>query len=434
MVKSFAFLLAVALAFATPALAIPARTINICHEAPPAEQAPTAGGVSAAPLTVSGDSHVVVMEYEAWFGPRAVNFQPDVTLCLQSPDMQPVGGGYDSADPMVIARHVQWLRQMGVDAVTADLTNNVSCIFDADNPAIIERVCADPRFRAQQQNIRDNTGHLYPAWSALETPVKIIPMLGGFDPYAVTPDTSDSRHRTALQKEVEYFGDFMARFPSMNVIYENKPLMLIYTGTPADPVRVGAIRDLLSTSHLDRVYTFRLIAGYLDSQPTFWADPKATPDRPIEISPRYGFWSVVDRINFWGAPPAPYYPTYNRVASRVENMTASIATAGQTGWNCATTPGQYSYCPDAALRHCGEGYRNGCYAGDYETLAEFMIFARLLKPTFLIIDQFNEFQQPDEGWNSNTNDDAEPTRQWGYSAMRAVTDQVTGYRATIGPR
>ena len=434
MKRSLALPLVVALLLATSALSATAQTTNICSQTSPAGQAPTAGGSASVPLNVDSDSHVVIMEYEAWFGPHAVNFQPDVTLCLQSRDMRPVGGGYDSADPTVIAQHVGWLRQMGIDAVTADQTNNVSCIFDGDNPAIIRSVCPNPQFRAQQLNIRDNTSHLYAAWSALETPLKLIPMLGGFDPCALTPDGSDSQRRTALEKEAEYFGRYMARFPAINVIYQRKPLMLIYTGTPVNPNRVQAILNILARTHLDRRYTFRLIAGYLDSQPAFWDHPNATPDGPIEISPRYGFWSVVDRINFWGAPPAPYYPTYNQVGSRIENLTVSIATAGQGGWNCAAEPGQYSYCPDAALRYCGEGYQNGCDNGVYETLAEFMTYGRLLKPTFLIIDQFNEFAQPDEGWNANTNDDVEPTRQWGYSAIQAVIDQVTRYRETTNPQ
>ena len=258
-------------------------------------------------------------------------------------------------------------------------------------------------------------------------------MLGGFDRYAVTADKDDSRRRTALEKEAEYFGHFMADFPAMNVFYQGKPLMLIYTGTPVDPARVRAIRKLLGESGLDRHYTFRLIAGYLDSQPAFWANPNETPDGPIEIAPRYGFWSVVDRLNFWGAPPAPYYPTYNRVASGIENMTASIATAGQNGWNCATNTGEYRYCPDAALRYCGQGHENGCDRGVYETLAEFMTYARSLKPIFLILNQFNEFAQPDEGWNANTNDDVEPTRQWEYTAMQALIEQVTRYRKSTSP-
>jgi hypothetical protein len=42
------------------------------------------------------------MEYENWFGPKAVTFQGAAAMpLLQSPNMQAVGGGYDSADPVV---------------------------------------------------------------------------------------------------------------------------------------------------------------------------------------------------------------------------------------------------------------------------------------------------------------------------------------------
>jgi hypothetical protein len=58
------------------------------------------------------------MEYEAWFGPNAVTFQGSSAMpLLESADMQPVGGGYDSADPAVIAQHVAWMEYMGIDAV-----------------------------------------------------------------------------------------------------------------------------------------------------------------------------------------------------------------------------------------------------------------------------------------------------------------------------
>ena len=49
------------------------------------------------PLVVDQNSHIVVMEYKAWFGPNAVTFQDAATQPpLQSADMQSVGGGYDS--------------------------------------------------------------------------------------------------------------------------------------------------------------------------------------------------------------------------------------------------------------------------------------------------------------------------------------------------
>jgi hypothetical protein len=59
------------------------------------------------PPIVNKNSHVVVMEYEAWFGPKAVTFQgTSAKPLLQSPDMQGLGGGYDSADPAVIRQHL----------------------------------------------------------------------------------------------------------------------------------------------------------------------------------------------------------------------------------------------------------------------------------------------------------------------------------------
>src|ERR1039458_5187831 len=83
------------------------------------------------PLVVDANSHVVVMEYEAWFGPNAVTFQGTAAMpLLQSADMQSLGGGYDSADPHVIRQHVAWMELMGIDAAISDLTNNVSCIFN----------------------------------------------------------------------------------------------------------------------------------------------------------------------------------------------------------------------------------------------------------------------------------------------------------------
>jgi hypothetical protein len=67
----------------------------------------SSSAVPDAPLMVDQNSHIVVMEYEAWFGPNAVTFQGTAALpLLQSADMQSVGGGYDSADPRVIQQHV----------------------------------------------------------------------------------------------------------------------------------------------------------------------------------------------------------------------------------------------------------------------------------------------------------------------------------------
>jgi hypothetical protein len=373
-------------------------------------------------LVVNDSSHVVVMEYEAWFGPKAVTFQSSSAIpFLKSADMQAVGGGYDSADPAVIKQHVRWLELLGVDAVTLDLTNNVSCIFDSEwFVKKYVRNCT-PGFRADNQNIRNNDGNIYSAWHALGTKLKIIPLLGGIDGNVLIKDLDG---KTAFEKEVDYFGSRMAADPARNVVYEGKPLMLIFLGAAQDPDKQDnplwfrLEKFLASHPEISDKYTFKLIAGYLDSQPGLWEN-QGVPTGPIEINPAYGFWSVVDRLNPTCTQAfCPYYPTYNVVGTRVENFTASIATAGQTGWGCP----QPDYCEDDALRFDA--------AGSYATFDVFMAYAQQLKPIFLIIDQFNEFTAPDEGWDANTNDDLEPANLWGND-LGVVQKEIEAYRKAV---
>jgi hypothetical protein len=382
-------------------------------------------------LVVGGDSHVVVIEYEAWFGPNAVTFQGTAAKPkLQSADMIPVGGGYDSADPAVIQQHVAWLESMELDAATIDLTNNVACIFNSEWFVKKYVPNCSARFRSENRSIRDNTGNLYPAWSALGTALKLIPLIGGIDGNVLYRDNDG---RTALEKEIDYFGRRMSDYPGRNVIYQGKPLILIYLGAAQDPNAADnplwfRIRKFLE-KHPDLTdqYTFKMVAGYLDSQPDLWAT-QGTPTGPIEIAAEYGFWSVVDRLNpSCTEPLCPYYPTYNEISTetgfRVENFTASIATAGQNGWGCPN-PESLPYCPDDSLRF-GEDH-------SYATLDSFMTYAVQLAPIFLIIDQFNEFVPPDEGFNANTDDDVEPANLWGFGALDAVRRQVKLYRQQTG--
>ncbi len=380
-------------------------------------------GSAGEPFVVTDKSHVVVMEYEAWFGPNAVTFQQSSAMpLLQSGDMQAVGGGYDSADPAVIQQHVRWIESMGMDVVTLDLTNNVSCIFNSE--WFVKKYVKNctPSFRSENQTIRDNDGNIYTAWTALGTRLKIIPLLGGIDGNVLIRDRDG---KTAFEKEVEYFGARMKKNPNLSVIYEGKPLMLIYLGAAQDPHRqdnpLWFRLETFVASHpeIGEKYTFKLIAGYLDSQPLLWAT-KGKPTGPIEINPAYGFWSVGDRLNPRCKKKfCPYYPTYNVVGSRVENFTASIATSGQKGWGCP----QPTYCSDDALRFGSDG--------SYATFDAFMIFATQLQPIFLFIDQFKEFMSPDEGWDANTNDDIEPANLWGRGDLKIVRDEIEAYRKAV---
>jgi hypothetical protein len=365
-----------------------------------------------------------VMEYEAWFGPNAANFQGSAAMpFLQSKDMKKVGGGYDSADPAVIRQHLAWLEYMGADAATSDLTNNVSCIFNSE--WFVKKYvpnCSNA-FRRQNQNIRDNTGNIYSAWTELGTRLGLIPILGGIDDNVLFKDKDG---RTAFEKEVEYFGSLLEKYPNRAVIYQGKPLMVIFLGAAQDPNRADhplwfKLRQFLRKHpEISSKYTFKMMAGYLDSQPALWAT-QGEPHGPVKIKAEFGFWSWVDRLNpSCTLPLCPYYPSYNQAGSRVENFTASIATAGQNGWGCPSGPDALPYCPDDALRF-GED-------GTYATFASFMRYARKLQPIFLWIHQFNEFTLPDEGFDANTNDDIEPANLWGSGDLAIVERQISRYR------
>jgi hypothetical protein len=385
-----------------------------------------ASSAPAGPLIVDNNSHIVVMEYEAWFGPNAATFQGTAAKpLLQSADMQTVGGGYDSADPHVIQQHVAWMEYIGVDAAISEVTNNVSCIFNTIWFARKYLPNCTSAFRSYNQSIRDNTGNLYPAWTKLGTNLKLIPLLGGIDENVLYIDIDG---KTAFEKEVDFFGSLLQRYPDRQVIYEGKPLMLIFLGAAQDPSRADnplwfQIRNFL-TDHpeIGQKYTFKMMAGYLDSQPYLWLNP-GKANGPVEINPEYEFWSWVDRLNpTCTLPYCPYYPSYNERGSRVENMTASIATAGQNGWGCPNE-NALPYCPDDALRFGTNG--------TYETFSSFMTDANQLEPIFLLIHQFNEFVQPDEGFDANTDDDIEPANLWGFGALDAVKQQIAIYRQNL---
>jgi hypothetical protein len=389
--------------------------------------ASAATGDASVPLIVNPNSHLVVMEYENWFGPHAATFQGTAAKpFLKSADMRRLGGGYDSADPAVIKQHLEWFEYLGLDAALIEVTNNVSCIFNSE--WFIRKYIpgCTPAFRLSNQIIRNNTGNTYPSWTQLGTPLKLIPLLGGIDRNVLFKDVDG---KNALEKEIEYFGALMSQHPELNVIYEGKPLMLIFLGAAQDPDRRQLplwfeIRNFLDAHpEIASKYTFRMMAGYLDSQPYLWKN-QGMPSGPVEINPSYGFWSWVDRLNptCTVQPYCPYYPSYNQTGPRVENFTASIATAGQDGWSCPSTTGS-PYCPDASLRYGSDG--------GYGTFSAFMAYASQLDPIFLIIHQFNEFVPPDEGFDVNTDDDIEPANLWGND-LGVVKRQIELYRQQTG--
>ena len=360
-----------------------------------------------AQLNVTASSHIVLMQYEAWFGPNAVGFEgsPGQPL-LSSNSMRAAGRpGYDSADPQVLAQHTQWLSAMGVDTVLADLTNGVNCTFFS----VWLPYCGDAATYAKFQTIKSNTANLYPAFTQLGTPLKIVPLAGGFD--AIDFDT-DTNGKTALEEELDWFAGLTTQYPRLNVLLDGKPLVVIYVGCaqPLDPTAIWRKAQALIPKYPN--LTLRLMAADLDDQPPLWSNANGLAGLH-EISQSNPFWSWVDRLN----PTYNLFPSYLPGQAGPENLTASVATLSrQLGWGNAASG---AYAPEDALSLGGATFRS------------FMAYARQLKPTFLIVHQWNEYAE--NGWDAETDTDIEPGTFFGTTMMATVQQEIMAYKTALVP-
>jgi hypothetical protein len=177
------------------------------------------------------------MEYESLYGPAAVN---DVGCAvyptLVSEDMVDAGfvpPGDDSAGPTVIRQHLAWLDELGVDAITVDLTNDAPCTYDAEDAGAASYSNLDPTCTAAAQAgfqaIKDNAVHLYAGLSNASPPtrIKLIPML---DAQSANLLWKDATGNTALEHQVELYRALLAEYPDLSIVYEGRPLLILFTG------------------------------------------------------------------------------------------------------------------------------------------------------------------------------------------------------------
>jgi hypothetical protein len=352
----------------------------------------------SSPLIVGPDSHLVLMEYEAWFGPKCANFAWSAAQpILQSASMQAAGlAGYDSSDPAVIAQHVAWFEQMGIDAVLIDMSNDLVQTFlgqEVAGNASVE-YC---------QAIQRNIAAVFQQFAALGTNLKIVPLCGGgmASDYTVGPG-----FKTALQLQLEWFGSLFAQFPQLAIQYLGKPLLCCYMSCP-DIVTSTPFAQVQSVIQACPQFTVRLVGGFLDSQSNLWQTAAGLAGLPAMRAP---LWSWVERYN----PAAGLRPTYVPIASGAENLTVSLATPGAASWG---TPPNYDPADDLRDANCS-------------SFRAAMALARDLKPTFLLIHQWNEYgEYPD----ALTDSDAEPSTLYPQGAIGPISQEIAAYRAPTAP-
>jgi hypothetical protein len=397
-----------------------------------------AGALPLATFEVGEASRVVALEYTPYFGPLAYpigngvvpqlgQFQPDGTVT------------YDSGGCDVLGQHARWFMNMGVEAVVVDVTNAVRCMFMSVNENVnTVGGCAGQFDRLQR--VRQNVENMYAYYAAHNVPIRIIPVLGGQGDELTVVLTDDGK--VAFVRALDFFERMSSQYPNHAVRYRGKPLIMVYVGTPyahEGTNYMDLVANTIAGAGKQGSFTYRISTGFTESQAPLWdvstAGLLAGLNRIVPrgfISPSkpaipYPVWSYFDR--FSGSVSNALIPTYavDAPGGKPENLVITTAFPG----SLCGGPGQPVDCwlaSDARTR----GVSSSAVLDDY------MVKAKALQPRFLIINQFNEYGYPDEGFTRDKMMDVEPTVAlpngqpgWGNTYMDLLTTKIAEYKNAL---
>ena len=378
------------------------------------------------PLVVDESSHIIVMQYEPWFGPKSVNFlKVAATPLLFSSSMR---RGYDSADRAVLRQHIQWIEALGVDAILVDVTNGIACLKKNS-----EINCGQTEgVRAILKNIEILYDELDQLHQAGLSDLKIIPLIGAQSDSGLDRALSE---KSGTEIAFEFFESLMNIHPDLNVIYEGKPLVVTYHGAAqaVDPPNDfwRQTRELFESKGFSQRLTLRQMAGFIDDQPNL-RKPNSN-----EVREEFGFWTWTDRLK--QEAPFNYHPSFAMQPNgkRVEAFTAVMASASRGG-NLPREFGIPFKCMiEFGLETCAWGDLTDSapdvmFRNKGATFREYMKIANQLKPMFLFIHQWNQFSAADQGWDEERTTDIEPAGLWDFQPYQVVKEEIKKYRANLG--
>ena len=370
---------------------------------------PGLAGAAADPdsaLEVNPEKGIVLMGYEPWFGPKGVYYanaphQPT----LSSASTAAVGRtGYDSSDEAIIKKHAAWFAEAGVDAILMDHTNGGGCTFGD-----VAKYCPEPATQAHFRAIRDNVSAIYKNVAANKLAIKIVPMLSGED-NVVEPNADGE---TSWEKELRFYVELQEKYPQLSVLYGHQPLVVVFTGAAQDVSESAPWRKMqkLADQKFAGKFTLRFMAGYVGQQPQLLKPKTGAAGLPEAAIP---FWNWIERYK----PDHNLLPAYVRDATgRVEAFTAQLMSPpdnsdGVKGWKNADG----TYHPQLAPRLGGQTFR------------DWMKLAKELRPTFLVINQWNCFcEGSDGGVDYETTNDFEPSSK-GSGNFELLKEELSAYR------
>lgn len=401
---------------------------------PPVPQIdPQVSSASLNPLVINTNSKIVVMEFEPWFGPDAIRFgvywQPFYKPLKISSNMVAQGGGYDSGDPTIIKQQASEIQGVGADAILVDLSNAVGCLFNyklCTGNTDAEKLAA---YNGGITTLKNNVSTIYQQLHELslkgETHLKIIPLIGAqeTDGFSI-----GSNGKNGVQMETDFFLELQKKYPELSVIYEGKPLMTYYHGA-SQPLSsdsnalwfkteqtLKGISAITGKSYENSI-TYRHVGGFFDDQPLNRVSTNSVSAiKKGSGRPLTGFWSFIDRYN----PTYKYYPSYNTGNGGIEAFTASYAAPGRGTLGTANAWGTppSTHAADATLAKNGESFKS------------YITKAIELRPTFLLINQWNEYVA-DQGFDRETFEDIEPNTLVQFERYNVVKSEIEKYKKAV---
>ncbi len=315
---------------------------------------------------VDDPNHLVIMEYETWFGPGYAQWG--------NAEAVPVLGLYSSLDARIVRQHALWFNEMGFNAVELDWTNNLTSPFPS--PAAKECIAA--------------TNLLLRVYSTMAQHPKVLFLVG--PEHNLWRNQKDVYAGPWFKAQMNFLYEHYIhnpRYQNMMVTYLGKPLMLLYLNGP----RMGPPPVI----H-DSRFTIRYVGAWLQTT----------------HQEKYGVWSWYDQT------PTP---TYDQ--GQVEALTVC------DGYPATKPPMKgmdYWLSQDAGGKDYGETYRQQWRA------------AMKYKPRFLFVNQWNEFEPPDQ-YDVNLSNDMEPTlitehgdsrpSGWGFYYLDLTRAEIEAYRRVL---
>ncbi len=322
-----------------------------------------AGTVPETYVSAKPEDRLVGLAYSTWMYKGGGSFNN----CWETPYI----GKYTSLDsPDTLRAHAELMYDAGVDFILVDWSNNVD--YDFYN----KKDYRNGVKRNDFETIESATTQIFESWSKIENSPNIALFIG-------CPGDSGAVKDGRLQKKADQvYREYLEKeeFRKKYQIFDGKPLLLVYLGTPAftggsNPAKVWN----------DERFTVRFVTGYIGEQGLFNQKTRAG---------RYPIWSWEERGR----------QVYAVNGKNIECMTVHSAYRSQG------EEGDGDYIP-AAGREWGM------------TFLRSWARAKTFGPQVVLLTTWNEYSKGEQP-TAEINKDIEPTTQSGTLYYDIMKEQI----------